>query len=131
MPQARIDLTNRIFGRLSVIKLDDDKTASTRKTWWVCECSCGNSRSFRADQLTRGVAQSCGCRNREAVTKLGGVGTPEYSVWSGILKRCFNPNSELYKNYGGRGITIAPEWKNDFGAFLSHIGPRRVSSALY
>lgn len=27
--------------------------------------------------------------------------------------RCFNPNSQAYKFYGGRGITVCSEWRND------------------
>jgi hypothetical protein len=31
--------------------------------------------------------------------------------------RCFNKRCHAYKNYGGRGITVCDEWKNDFIAF--------------
>ena len=31
--------------------------------------------------------------------------------------RCYNPNDEKYKNYGGRGITVCDEWLHDAGAF--------------
>ena len=31
--------------------------------------------------------------------------------------RCLNKNGRRYKDYGGRGITICDEWKNDFKAF--------------
>ena len=37
-----------------------------------------------------------------------------YRVWGGMLSRCNNPNHPLYKNYGGRGIKVCDEWKNDF-----------------
>ena len=40
-----------------------------------------------------------------------------YNVWFGIKMRCFNKNNPNYKNYGGRGITICSEWKNDYNAF--------------
>ena len=32
-------------------------------------------------------------------------------------KRCYSPNSDRYKNYGARGITICDEWKNDYSNF--------------
>ncbi len=35
-----------------------------------------------------------------------------------MKQRCLNPNSEAYKHYGGRGITICEEWKNNFYAFV-------------
>lgn len=31
--------------------------------------------------------------------------------------RCYNSNAQNYKHYGGRGITICPEWLHDFVAF--------------
>jgi hypothetical protein len=35
--------------------------------------------------------------------------------------RCLNPNSEQYKYYGGRGITICDRWM-DFANFLADMG---------
>lgn len=34
------------------------------------------------------------------------------------LRRCYKETYSGYKNYGGRGITVCPEWKNDFQSFL-------------
>ena len=31
--------------------------------------------------------------------------------------RCLNRNSDHYSDYGGRGITVCREWKNDFMTF--------------
>ena len=33
-----------------------------------------------------------------------------------MRQRCNNPNHHSYNNYGGRGISICPEW-NDFSVF--------------
>ena len=33
-----------------------------------------------------------------------------YGVYHGMKQRCLNPKSRVYPNYGGRGITICPEW---------------------
>lgn len=41
-----------------------------------------------------------------------------------MKRRCLNPNSTDWPRYGGRGITIAPEWRDDFAAFFKHIGPK-------
>lgn len=40
-----------------------------------------------------------------------------YTVWLDMLRRCFNLYSKSFKNYGGRGITVCEEWKNDFKTF--------------
>lgn len=50
--------------------------------------------------------------------------TPEYRAWQTMRHRCTSPESPAWESYGGRGITIAPEWLNDPAAFIAHIGPR-------
>ena len=35
-----------------------------------------------------------------------------------------NPRHVAYLDYGGRGITICPEWAASFEAFLEHVGPK-------
>ena len=51
-------------------------------------------------------------------------GNPVYITWLAMKSRCTNPKNVAYKNYGGRGIKICEEWKNDFQAFYDYIGPR-------
>lgn len=48
---------------------------------------------------------------------MGRRGTPLYTVWSRMKERCYNKNDAAYKNYGGRGIYVCDEWKNDYLAF--------------
>lgn len=50
--------------------------------------------------------------------------TPEYKAWRGMMDRCYRPEICSYPRYGGRGISVYKTWRNDFDAFLSHIGPR-------
>lgn len=45
-----------------------------------------------------------------------------YATWVGLKQRCLNPKSQAYHRYGGRGITVCPEWAADFGLFYAHIG---------
>ena len=40
------------------------------------------------------------------------------NIWRGMRDRCLNPKSKNWPRYGGRGITICPEWLDDFDAFL-------------
>lgn len=40
-----------------------------------------------------------------------------HGTWRHIKHRCFYENHYAYKDYGGRGITICDEWKNDFSTF--------------
>ena len=67
-------------------------------------------------QLDNGKKQrSCGCLPKNY--KYGISKTKLYRVWIDIKTRCLNTNSESYKDYGGRGITICPEWTNDYTKF--------------
>jgi len=36
-----------------------------------------------------------------------------------MKRRCLNPRDARYQDYGGRGITICEEWRQDFKAFES------------
>lgn len=38
-----------------------------------------------------------------------------------MLDRCFNPNNDAYKNYGGRGIRVCERWL-DFPTFYADVG---------
>lgn len=44
-----------------------------------------------------------------------------YQRWKNIKDRCFRKNSKRFKDYGGRGITLAVEWVNDPKAFINYI----------
>lgn len=33
-------------------------------------------------------------------------------VYHAMLARCYNPKAKSYKDYGGRGIGVCDEWKN-------------------
>lgn len=47
----------------------------------------------------------------------GKRGTRLYTVWNNMRERCRNPQNREYVRYGGRGIKVCDEWKNDFRAF--------------
>jgi len=55
------DLTNKIFGRLKVIKfLYSDKF---QHRVWECICSCGKIKNIDTGSLNSGHTKSCGCLN--------------------------------------------------------------------
>lgn len=53
-----------------------------------------------------------------------GAMTPEYAIWQGMIQRCINPKVRYYAIYGGRGITVCPEWRKSFSQFISDMGSR-------
>ena len=40
-----------------------------------------------------------------------------YRVWCSMKSRCYNENNPSFPHYGGRGIVLCNDWKNDFVAF--------------
>jgi hypothetical protein len=51
------------------------------------------------------------------------VYSPEYRAWTAMRSRCLNKKDESYAQYGGRGISIDPRWR-DFHYFLYDMGLR-------
>lgn len=121
------DLTGQVFGKLTVIERAEDYVSprGQRKTQWLCECSCAehNKVVVSGNHLRSGRSTSCGCFSKEYTTTRntthGDTKTRLYNIWSGMKKRCYNVNDPKYNNYGGRGIIICDEWKDDFVKFKS------------
>lgn len=124
------DLTNQIFGRLTVIERAENTKSGGAQ--WRCHCECGNTTIVTTGHLNRGSSKSCGCLQREITsqrqTKHGaardGKEIPEYHAWRGMIQRTTYPKHIGFQHYGGRGITICDEWRHDFLAFFAHVGIR-------
>lgn len=91
-----------------------------------CE-QCGKRYARNPQYSSRQWAKSRFCAPRcakAARVTHGQSNTRLYRVWAGIKKRCLNPRAaHVFKDYGARGITIWPGWRNDFAAFAAHVGP--------
>lgn len=118
------------------------KLAGTQIGWWNvlietepnkrsqaayrCKCKCGSIKVVLETSLLRGQSKSCGCLRFETgrinITH-GATNTAEYRVWAAMKRRCYNPNSRDYHNYGGRGITVSKDWMQ-FKNFLRDMGKR-------
>lgn len=35
-----------------------------------------------------------------------------YSIWEGMMSRCYNTNNSKYNSYGGVGVIVHPDWHN-------------------
>ncbi len=130
----RLDLEGLRFGRLVVVKRD---RVADGRTGWLCQCDCGVSSIVQTSKLTSGHTASCGCavvgrtacnfpqiaRRRE---RHGMHGTPEYRSWDAMISRCHNPSNDHFQNYGGRGVSVCPAWRESFARFLDDVGLKPV-----
>ncbi len=110
------DLSGQRFGKLTVL---ERAGAKGHHTTWLCKCDCGNAVTVSRGNLLNGHCKSCGClKHRPAVNRTHGQSkTRLYYVWRNMLNRCYNDKLRDYPNYGGRGITVCDEWKDNFQAF--------------
>lgn len=132
-----INLTNQVFGRLTVLR--EAPAGKWSNARWECQCSCGQIRIVPSSNLRSGASLSCGCLARELTaqrsTRHGGSGSgqadkrhPLYKIWDGMKQRCHNPADPAYDRYGGRGIEVCNRWRNDFTAFIADMGQRPSSA---
>lgn len=66
--ECKKDLTNQIFGRLTV--LEKGKKDKAGHQYWLCKCECGNYVEVNSDNLRRGLTKSCGCLHSEKIHQL-------------------------------------------------------------
>lgn len=121
------DLTGQRFGRLTVLEraVRGSTPGKKHRTYWLCECDCGNVSVVLAEGLKSGNTTSCGCYHREVVSKTimthKRIEDNVYLKWSAMKARCFNKNTEHYSDYGGRGITVCDRWRDSFDLFYEDV----------
>lgn len=87
-------------------------------------CDCGNTKELAMNALRKGQTISCGCHRRaktmEMVQKTVTHGLsrhPLYRIWINMNLRCYDKKAINYPRYGGIGVVVCDEWRNDFKAF--------------
>jgi hypothetical protein len=127
MPRIK-NLVGQKFNRLLVVEDSGKRSNANRQVIWKCLCDCGNYAFIESVTLKR--QKSCGCIVKERVVKpIHGhcrrkKTSKTYFSWASMIQRCTNKNNPKYPIYGGRGITVCEQWKNDFAIFLKDMGVR-------
>lgn len=116
------DITGFENEYLKVLGLSEIRTTNARCHHWICICkSCGKEFIADTGRIKSEGVKGCGCTHYKKVSESrkthGMTNTRLYSIWAGMKSRCYNKNEAAYKNYGGRGITVCEEWKNNFESF--------------
>lgn len=126
MSVPKIKMEGKRFGRLVVVGFHS--VGHSRLARYICLCDCGKYKVICGGSLRRGKTVSCGCKKYEPKPELsirntthGMTGTSTYSSWANMIQRCTNPLNHKYTRYGGRGITVCPQWRT-FNGFLEDMG---------
>lgn len=134
----------KIFGNVRVVgRRDlaaDNLTIYDTSAVWDCECLvCGKHKVLSARELVNGSREKChhkglfdDLNNRVFDGYMSSH--PLYRVYRTMLYNCYNPNSNTYYIYGGKGITVCDEWytkniREDTRGFVEFI--KWASSAGY
>lgn len=82
-------------------------------TGYECWCRSNNLRNSRVKDLYLPSVYGVGYIGEgEYLCSVNRKTTKEYSLWKGMLNRCYSTNRKDYHRYGGRGITVCKEWHN-------------------
>lgn len=124
MPRI-VDYVGNRYGSMTVVKcLGFSPCGARPRERLMVRCDCGVEKEIWAANVYEcGVCSHQG--QRRPSREFGSTAQPiEYATWQSMKQRCLNPKLRSWGRYGGRGISVAPEWLTDFSAFFRHIGPR-------
>jgi hypothetical protein len=133
-------LLGQRFGKWEVI---GDTTKNGRRFYCLSRCECGTERLVRHVELTGGRTNSCGCihrgrgrgpdKSKRTLQAQSLIHKPTYTTWSCMNTRCYCVSHRGYKNYGGKGIVVCPEWRGQggFGRFFAYMGPRPEGHTIH
>jgi hypothetical protein len=114
-------LINKEFNSWTIIKFS--YTNKHREKYYLCKCKCGIERDVKIRDIIKNNSKSCGCsfkKNKECIKNNHRHNLSNhklYYIWLNMRARCYNENDTHYNRYGGRGIIICDEWKEDFKVF--------------
>ena len=106
------------YNRLTVLS----EFRKDNQVWVHCLCDCGNTKDILRRVVTSGRTKSCGCYakevSRKRVYKHGLSESRLQRIYSSMMHRCYRLKDDSYSYYGGRGIVVCEEWKNDRATFF-------------
>jgi len=110
---------NDYFEVVDVVDVTGKRKKGVSCTMLKCKCRCGNTTLLFPYQFQNGSIMSCGCLKKRtphnATHKLSRENL--YHIWETMRLRCTSPKNKRYYLYGARGISVCPEWFNNFLAF--------------
>lgn len=105
------------------------------KTHYKTECQKCGRISFKSikeiGRINREGTAGCYCSRRRKANPESPTNHPGIGTWNGMMRRCYNPDHIAYHRYGGRGITVCDEWKNNKREFLNWLDSNNWKSGLH
>ena len=80
-----------------------------RHNFWLFRCDCGNEKIIDKNSVTSGHTKTCGCNMIPKEFKYLQK-TRLFSIWRGMMNRCYLKSKSNYIYYGARGIKVCNEW---------------------
>lgn len=130
------------FGHLVVLRFQKQNLSKGIIGGVFCICDCGKEVKTTIGALNKKkeFPRSCGCMRKVYSKKydiclksdkydISGASIrghkfyKEHRCWGSMKYRCLSESCKDYKDYGGRGISVYPEWISSFVSFIEHIGP--------
>jgi hypothetical protein len=67
--ERALDLTGQVFGRLTAVRIDQERTERGRsgKIIWECACDCGATSYVQANNLRSGQSTTCGAAIHKSI----------------------------------------------------------------
>lgn len=122
MPKKE-DISGILNSKIGSFTILEDVGVKKNSRFVLCRCDCGVTKEVRLSDIKNGSSNNCGCKRKRMMSVKnithGLSGHPLYRIWRGIIERCFYEKHKAFNRYGGRGITVCEEWRNDFVAFYN------------
>ena len=114
--KAEVEIGGR-YGKLTVVSV---YRKDGRGNSYLCKCDCGNEvilcRSHLLGVKNRCGNKSCGC-SHDKQNRMSVEHPRLYFSYKGMMRRCYDKNAVNYGRYGGKGVRVCKEWKNNFEGF--------------
>jgi len=101
--------------------LPSHRDPTMKHSYAIFQCaSCSKTfKRIKAEEKYRKDNDDCrSCLMRKKKTTHGLSGTRIDTCYGNMMSRCYSKKATHYENYGGRGITVCEEWKDDKNSFF-------------
>jgi hypothetical protein len=119
-------------GRLKLLEKTQERIRGA--VVYKAKCDCGNVIKVIGTNVRNGRKLSCGClvsdRIKDMNYRHGCTENPNFARYNMMISRCYNKNNSRYSDYGGRGIKVCKEWRENPRSFFSWIEENGIAPGL-